>query len=320
MAELILLTGASGFIGTKLWRPLRDRGFDVRCLTRQVDNIHHSLNSRTWVEGDLSDVASLERALEGCDAAFFLAHALETGVGYEALELAWAENFAEASRRNKIEHLIYLGAPEPAGERSRHIQSRIEVGQILRDSGIPTTELRASMVVGAGGASWTMIREIANRLGILTLPSWMESKTQPVSIDDAVFALAEAARLKPESSSYWNIPGPDTLSAREILEITARLSTGRRPPSVYFPDVTPSLTTRWLDVLVSDDTGAAREIALGMTTDVIMTDRIFWDQIARTDLMSFEESAERALQEEGAASDGREGNRLFRSLARLVTG
>jgi uncharacterized protein YbjT (DUF2867 family) len=199
----------------------------------------------------------------------------------------------------------------PRGRPSEHLASRLEVGDILRAGQVRTVELRASMIIGNGSASWRIMRDLAARLPFMVFPRWLDSKTCPIALSDVITALLDARHVELDENLWFDIPGPETLSVREMLEIVAALD-GRRIPSIRVPLLTPALSAVWLRLVSGADYSVARELVLGLTED-LLPQRSFWDVAHHQPRWTFRDAAENALQSEIAASSG-----FVRALERAV--
>jgi uncharacterized protein YbjT (DUF2867 family) len=238
-------------------------------------------------------------ALSGCDAAYYLAHGMADGhADYRTRELSAAESFAAAAEAAGVSRIVYLGGPEPQGEPSPHLATRLDVGRILRTSRVPALELRAAMIIGHGSVSWIIVRDLAARLPVMVLPRWLRSRTRPVGIDDVVVALVRALDVSLPSSQWFELPGPEELDARQILERTAQAMGLRRPVSVEVPVLTLRLSSQWIRLVTRASWSVSREIVLGLRADALPTGPSFWPVVAHEDLEPFEEAARRALAEE----------------------
>lgn len=224
----ILLTGATGFVGSALHPALARRG-PVRCLTRDAARARARLLRLDWVEGDVADEAACARALDGCSAAFYLVHSIGEQGDFRRREVEAARRFARAADGAGLRRIVYLGGVAPAALASEHLRSRLEVGEALRAGPVLTVELRASMIIGHGSLSWLIVRDLAARLPVMVLPRWLRSRTEPVAIEDVVVALTGALELPLEASAWFDLPGPEVLSAEQILVETAR-AMGLPPP------------------------------------------------------------------------------------------
>ena len=216
----LLLTGATGFVGGELLRVLRARE-QVRCLVRDASKLQDSDGLDT-VEADLGEPDSLEPALEGVREVYYLVHSMEPGVegGFAERDRQAAQNFCEIAGSCGVKRTIYLGGVSGSGEQSEHLSSRNEVEDILRECSDEFVALQASMIVGAGSASFGTLVQLVDRLPALLLPTWREHRVQPVAIDDVVAALVAARDVAPGS---YEIVGPDVLTFEEMTEIVAEL-------------------------------------------------------------------------------------------------
>ena len=210
--------------------------------------------------------------------------------------IARVRALTSAAATSTCQRIVYLGGVAPRGHPSEHLASRLEVGEILRGGAVPALELRASMIVGNGSASWRIVRDLAARLPFMVFPRWLDSKSCPISLADVIAALL-AARSVPLSGSAWfDIPGPDVLSARKMLEIVAELD-GRRISAIRVPVLTPRLSAMWLKLVSGADYALARELVLGLTED-LLPQRSFWDVIGHPPAHAFRDAAAAALASE----------------------
>jgi uncharacterized protein YbjT (DUF2867 family) len=233
--------------------------------------------------------------LHGADCAWYLVHSMGSGrTDFASLEQRSAENFVAAAHRAGLRRIVYLGGVAPRAVPSPHLASRLRVGQILRSGPVPAVELRASMIVGAGSASWQIVRDLAMRLPVMVMPAWLASKTSPVALEDVIVALARAADCPLESSAWFDLPGPAVLTGREILERVAALR-GRRIPVLSVPVLTPYLSSLWLKLITRADFSLSRELVIGMQHDLLAEDDRFWQMVGHTKLIGFDEAAKRAL-------------------------
>jgi len=191
----ILVTGATGFVGSHLCDMLASAGYTVVGGTRDPERARRAGARGELVHVDLLDAASVRRGLEGCRAAFYLVHAMADHDDYAASEARQAETFRMAARDAGLERIVYLGGPRPAGEPSPHLRSRLNTGEILRRGPVPTLELQASMIIGAGSESFRIVRDLAARLPLMVLPRWLETRTQPIAIRDVTEALTLALSI-----------------------------------------------------------------------------------------------------------------------------
>jgi uncharacterized protein YbjT (DUF2867 family) len=290
----IAVIGATGFIGRALIPALLARGYDVRACARRVPD--PAPLGPEHVACDVLDPSTLPRALAGVDTAYYLVHSLGAE-DFRALDRRAASAFAEAAASAGVQRIIYLGGVAPRGHASEHLASRLEVGEILRGGRVPTLELRAAMIVGHGSASWQIVRDLTLRLPAMVMPSWLTSRLCPIALDDVIRALIDGLHVPLPASRWYDIPGPDTLTGREILERVAALE-GRSLPAVVLPWLTPTLSALWLRLVTRADYGIARELVLGLSEDLLPLDDSYWELTGRPPLSSFDEAARRALAEE----------------------
>ena len=227
--RLILLTGATGYIGGRLLPALESRGERVRCLVRHPSYLRARVGPGTEVvDGDLCEPDSLPDALKGVDIAYYLVHCMGAGGDFEERDREAARNFGEAARAAGVRRIIYLGGLTHGKSLSSHLRSRLEVGCILRESGVPTVEFRASIIIGSGGLSFEMVRALVERLPIMITPRWVRSLAQPMAVEDVIEYLLEAADLPLEDSAVYEIGGADRVSYEGIMREYARQRKLRR--------------------------------------------------------------------------------------------
>lgn len=316
MTQKMLLTGATGFIGRRLFHGLGADGWAVTCLTRRPEAARRAFPDRLWVGGDAEDGEALARAMDGCQVAFYLIHGMgELKPGWVEREVATAERFAKAAARAGLERIVYLGGVAPAGPPSPHLQARLETGLALRAGPVPCTELRAAMIVGAGSASWTIVRDLAARLPAMVLPAWLSHRSEPVAVDDVVAALVRAARLPWPGSDCWDLPGPEALSGEEIL-LRVAACMGRKPLLLHVPFVTPKLSSHWIRLVTRTDHRLAAELVEGLTSDLLATRPGFWQAAHLPAPLRLEDAAAKAMAEESDQLS--RGARLVEALAGLL--
>lgn len=292
-----LVTGASGFIGRALIPALRARGFSVVATSRQSKPAT-SGDGVVWRSCDLLDPASLPAAFAGARVAYYLVHSMGGAhSNFRELERQTAQAFVAAAAAAGVERIVYLGGPAPPGVPSEHLRSRLEVGEILRAGPVRTVELRASMVIGHGSASWQIVRDLAMRLPVMVLPKWLASRTRPVALQDVVEALVSAADLALAQSEWFDLPGPEVMNGQQILERIAALR-GRRFLALKVPFLSPQLSALWLRLITRTDFALARELVLGLQEDLLPKDERFWSMIDHTQLVTFDAGARLALASE----------------------
>lgn len=301
MSERVLLSGASGFVGHLLEPVLSATGHEVVCGTRDPAKAAVRWPERAWAHLDLDDRDSVLRAMEGCGAAYYLVHSIGSGSDYPAREAREAETFARAAREQGVRRVVYLGGVAPHGRASRHLESRLHTGQILRAMAPGTVELRAAMIIGEGSASWTMVRDLSARLPAMVLPRWTQLRSSPVAIDDVLVALVRALAVELEGPRWFDVPGPEVMTHEQMLRRVAALL-GRHTAMVRVPLLTPRLSSYWVALVTSVDLKMARELVAGLQCDLVPSGESFWERLGDHAPMPLEESVRRALEARAAPS------------------
>jgi uncharacterized protein YbjT (DUF2867 family) len=218
-----MLTGASGYVGGRLLDRLQRSPRRLRCLTRRPALLRERVAPQTEVvEGDVLDRASLERALRGVDTACYLVHSMGGEGNFEELDRRAARNFGQAARAAGVGQIIYLGGLGHDDELSPHLASRHEVGRLLRDGGVPTIELRASIVIGSGSASFETVRALVEHLPMIVAPPWLETLAQPIAIEDVIDYLIAAIELERPVDAVYEIGGADRVTYADVMREYAR--------------------------------------------------------------------------------------------------
>lgn len=293
----VLVLGATGFVGRHLVAALRAEDRPVRCASRDPDAARGTAPGCEWVRCDVDRPETLGPAFAGCAAVVFLVHQM-AGPGYESREVHAAEHVARAAAAAGVGRIVYLGGVAPRGPGSRHLASRLRTGRVLRMGPVPTIELRASMIIGSGSASWRIVRDVAARLPVMVLPRWLDSRSQPVAVADVVVGLRGALDLPLDGSAVFDLPGPEVLSVRAMLQRTAALL-GRRPVLVPVPFLTPRLSSLWLAAVARGDRYLAGQLVEGLRGgDLLAPDDTFWQRIGHAHLQPFDEAAADTLRAE----------------------
>ncbi|MDB2225386.1 NAD(P)H-binding protein [Halorubrum ezzemoulense] len=293
----VLVTGATGFVGSRLVPTLLSRGHDVVALVRDADG-YAAPEGVSVVEGDLLEPDTLPPAFEidgeTVDAVYYLVHSMDGGPGYEERDRNCATNFAAAASAAGIERIVYLGGlGEDREDLSEHLRSRREVERILAEGDPALTALRAAIIIGAGSASFEVIAGLARRLPVMVTPKWVDTLCQPIAVADVVAYLAGVLAAPETAGETLEIGGPEVLTYAEILRRTRRqLGGGLR--IVRVPVLSPGLSARWLRLVTDVNPYLARSLVEGLRNTVIVEDDRIRDlvPIERT---SFELAVARAL-------------------------
>jgi uncharacterized protein YbjT (DUF2867 family) len=265
----VLLTGATGYIGGRLLRHFEEAGRPVRCLARSPERVKATRSTTEVVQGDCLDEASLDLALAGVNSAYYLVHSMAVGADFADVDRQAAANFGRAAARAGVRRIIYLGGlADQAGSLSSHLQSRAETGCVLRASGVPVIEFRASIVVGAGSLSFQMIEALIERLPVMVCPRWVATFTQPMAVDDVVAYLAAALGL-PDTSEVFEIGGPDVVSYGDIMREYAELR-GLRRWLLPVPLLTPHLSGLWLALVTPAQACVGRALVEGLKNPTVV--------------------------------------------------
>lgn len=270
---LVLLTGATGYIGGRLLNALQDSRVRVRCLARRPEFLQSRVAAGVEVvKGDCLDQTSLLPALAGVHTAYYLVHSMGSSGKFEDEDRRAALNFATASRQQGVRRIIYLGglaAPGPV--LSAHLRSRQEVADILRSSEVPTVEFRASIVIGSGSLSFEMIRALVQRLPVMICPRWVNVKAQPIAVEDVIAYLIAALKLPCDQSSIFEIGGSEQVSYGEIMQEYAR-QCGLRRWMIPIPVLTPRLSSLWLGLVTPLYARVGRKLVDSMRHPTLVRD------------------------------------------------
>lgn len=271
MTPRILLTGATGYVGGRLLRALEASGRQVRCLARRPEFLRSRVSETTEVvAGDVLDRASLDSALAGIHTAYYLVHSLGSRGDFEQRDRRAAETFGAAARDARVERIVYLGGLGAKGEGlSPHLRSRQATGDALRASGVPVVEFRAAVILGSGSLSFELIRALVERLPIMICPRWVQTKTQPIAIEDVITYLTAALDLPPGYSGIIDIGGADQVAYSDIMLEYARLR-GWKRLLIPVPLLTPRLSSLWLGLTTPVYARIGRQLIEGVRNATVI--------------------------------------------------
>lgn len=271
MTDQILVTGATGFVGKRLLAALVARGFRVRAVSRTPQQ---TIEHVEWVQADLTDAPALARALDGVRAAYYLLHSMggtawKLDYAFADRDRAAAEQFARAAERAGAEQIIYLGGlGDTQAKLSRHLASRNQVGEILRSGAVPTTVLRAGIILGAGSASFEMLRYLVARLPVMITPRWVNTRTQPIAARDVIAYLVGSLQEPRTRGQTLDVGAEEILTYREMMERFAAVM-GRRLFILGVPVLTPHLSSYWVNLMTPTPAGIAMSLIEGLQNEAI---------------------------------------------------
>ncbi|MEP7026959.1 MAG: SDR family oxidoreductase [Candidatus Eisenbacteria bacterium] len=294
---LVLVTGATGYIGGRLVPRLLDLGYRVRCLVRDPSR----LEGRRWhesveiVTGDVLDAASLAPAMPGVWAAYYLVHSLGSGSDFHRRDLAAAETFGATARAAGVERILYLGGlAEASPTLSEHLRSRQQTGDALRSAGVPVTEFRAGVIVGSGSVSFEMIRYLTERVPIMVCPRWVYTRTQPIGIREVLEYLTAALAVPQSSSRIVEIGGSEIVTYGEMMMTYAEVR-GLKRWMVPVPVLTPRLSSYWVNIVTPIPAAIARPLVEGLRNENIVRDPAARELFPEIRPVSYRTSVERTL-------------------------
>ncbi len=264
----ILVAGSSGFVGRRLCPALTEAGHEVRAMTRHPETYE---GAGEPVQADVHDGASLAAAAAGCDAAYYLVHSLDDA-NFRQRDAKAARAFGYAAANAGLERIVYLGGlGDDDDDLSAHLRSRREVEQMLGSYGVPVTTLRAGIIVGHGGISWELTRQLVDHLPAMITPRWVRTRTQPIAIDDVVRYLVGVLEVPAAADRAFDVGGPDVLEYVDMMRRVAAIK-GRPLVVVPVPLLTPGLSSRWLSLVTDLDTQTGRSLVDSMRNEVVVRD------------------------------------------------
>jgi uncharacterized protein YbjT (DUF2867 family) len=298
----VLVTGATGFIGRRLVPALVEDGHDVRAMTRRPEAYD---GEGTPVGADVSDPESLRPALEGVDVAVYLVHSLDDP-DFERKDAQAARNFSAAAAAAGVRQIVYMGGlGDDADELSAHLRSRREVEHLLGEDGVPVTVLRAAIVVGHGGISWEITRQLVKNLPAMVVPRWVGTRTQPIALDDVIRYIVGVTDNEEAFGRVFEIGGTEQLTYLDMMKVAAESMNNRTIPIITVPVLTPRLSSYWLALVTDVDATTGRNLIDSMSHEVVVTDTSIRDVVPGEPL-SYRESVRRALAERAASEKASE--------------
>lgn len=289
-SKLILVTGATGYVGGRLVPRLLSAGYRVRCLARDPER----LQGRAWrnevevVQGDMLQVDSLAAAMRDVRVVYYLIHSLGGGSNFSERDLATARNCAEAARAAGVERIIYLGGlGDPQSDLSPHLRSRQETGVALRGAGVPVTEFRAAVIVGSGSLSFEMIRYLTERLPVMICPRWVFTRIQPIAIHNVLDYLVAALECRESIGRTLEIGGQDVLTYANMMLGYAR-ARGLKRRLIAVPVLTPRLSSYWVHLVTPIPANIAQPLIKGLGNEVIVRDATALQLFPNIPLLDYE--------------------------------
>ena len=273
-SPVVLLTGASGYVGGRLIPLLERQPVVLRCLARSPDKLRPLVKEATQiVRGDVLDAPSLDEALQGVRTAYYLVHLMSGSKDFEKEDRQAATNFAQAARKAGVRRIIYLGGlgDDADPKLSPHLRSRHEVGEILRGSGVETTEFRASLVIGSGSLSFDLVKSLTDRLPVMLCPRWLTTPTQPIAVDDVLAYLEAAKDLPSGESRLFEIGSEDVTTYGNMIREYARQK-GLRRWLISVPVLTPYLSSLWLALVTPTAFEVGRHLIEGLKNPTVVRD------------------------------------------------
>ncbi len=296
MPRTVLVAGASGFVGTPLCRALVAEGYDVRALTRQPESYDGAGQAYA---GDVSDPATLAEAMAGVEAAYYLVHSLDSADFVEQ-DAVGARNFAAAAGAAGVSQIIYLGGlGRDSDELSPHLRSRRQVEHLLGQTGVPVTTLRAAVVVGHGGISWEITRQLVDHLPVMITPSWVDTRTHPIAIVDVVRYLVGVLGQQAALGRTFEVGGADILRYYDMMERAAAVQ-GKSLRRLRVPLLTPRLSSYWLTFVTDVDLATARNLIDSMTNEMVATENSIAAVVPGAPL-GYDDAVRQALAQRAAA-------------------
>ena len=299
-SALVLVLGASGYVGGRLVPRLLESGYRVRCLGRSPEK----LSGNDWagdvevVAGDLLQAENLDAAFSGATFVIHLVHSMGKADEFAEADRVIAANVAKAAETAGVRRVVYLGGlGEVDEDTSPHLRSRAEVGEILLASSVPATVLRAAVIIGSGSASFEMLRHLVEKLPVMITPRWVRTRVQPIAIRDVLRYLVGVLDDETDADHVFDIAGPDVLTYAEMMQTYAQVAGLRRRIIFTVPVLTPDLSSYWVNVVTPVPFGLAKPLVLSLTVEVVKRpDGEDITAVVPGECLTYRESLELALQ------------------------
>ena len=295
--KLILVTGATGYVGGRLVPRLLEAGYRVRCFVRDPAR----LQGRAWlaqvdiISGDVFQPQSLLAAMQGVSAVYYLVHSLGGGSDFSERDLLAARNCGEAAKAAGVQRIVYLGGlGDPQSNLSPHLRSRQETGVALREAGVPVTEFRAAVIVGSGSLSFEMIRYLTERLPVMICPRWVFTRVQPIAIRNVLDYLVAALESAESAGRVLEIGGQDVLTYAGMMSGFAK-ARGLKRRLISVPVLTPRLSSYWVHLVTPIPAAIAQPLIKGLGNEVVVRDDTAQRLFPAIELLDYETAVRLAL-------------------------
>ncbi|MGF1721078.1 SDR family oxidoreductase [Vibrio kyushuensis] len=296
----VLVLGASGYVGSQLLPILINQGYSVTAATRHLDYLKARVSPHPNLDFsflDLSDLEATKRLIPQFDLIYFLVHGMAVGHDFIDYELSLAENFKNALLESKATQVIFLSALQPQVGHSDHLDARRQTGEILRQGQVPITELRAGVIIGPGSAAFEIMRDFVYNLPIMIAPKWVDSKANPIALENLNHYLIELAKEEPSEHRLFSAGGPDILTYREQFKIICQIA--GKPFRLWSTSLlTPNLASHWLGLVTSVPSNIGRALLGGLAHDYVSDSNEAHQYYPQT-LISYEQAVKTAIEEEG---------------------
>ncbi|MHC6527048.1 DUF2867 domain-containing protein [Vibrio proteolyticus] len=296
----VLVLGASGYVGSQLLPYLLEQGYNVTASARHIDYLrartqpHPNLHLQFL---DLEDASATQALVPQFDLVYFLVHGMAEGHDFVEYEMSLAEHVRDALRGSQVTHLIYLSALQPKHGHSQHLQARLKTGEILRQSQIPVTELRAGVIVGPGSAAFEIMRDFAYNLPLMIAPKWVDSQANPIALSNLNHYLLELAKEAPTGNIIYEAGGPDTLTYREQFRIICQAI--HKPLRLWSTRLlTPNVASYWLAMITSVPSNIGKALLAGIEHDYVTDGRAIREKYPQT-LIDYRTMVKNTLATEG---------------------